>query len=169
MEELNEIISAISSHTDAPRWDILLGKSHHTATAHQFLCHVVVNCYPHLMRKLSEASGKKTEGIRVAASSVDSRMQRDRDLKLIMNRVRRSLSLPIIKVRHKEDSAQISDTKRLFGFDYTDEDIVRRHNAIRSANQFMRKYCSVGRQPLDIGMVWTRVKPKRSYEGWYNE
>lgn len=169
MEELDGIIAAISEHTDVPKRGILLGNTPQSATAHGYLCHIAVNCYPYLLNRLSSGSGRNTPALRLSAKSMGRLIETDKEVKLIMNRIRRALSLPTIKVRHKPGGTHISDTKRLFGFDYTDEEIAMRLNAIRSANRFMDKFCSLGRQPIDIGMVVTGAKPRRSYESWYNE
>lgn len=169
MKELSEIINTISHHTDVSQWDILSSGRHVAVKARAILCHTVKGCYPHLIKKLCANIDKDYDAVSRYARDLDTQIAESSDLKYLVNQIRRELNIPIIKVGQKKKRSHISNTKKLFGFDYTDKEILRRHRSIISANQFMDKYCSHGRQPIDVGMVFTRVKPKRTYNSWYKE
>lgn len=165
-EELTEIISLVSRYTEVPKTEILTGRNHIATKARGFVCHIVRDAYPHLIDPLCEVTERTKTAIMLLAKATEERITGDIDTRVLMNEIRIALRLPTIKP--KQNSCHITDTKTLFGFDYTEEDVQERMVAAHNANVYMAKLCKIGRQPIEAGMVFSPVRPKRTYSKWYN-
>lgn len=170
METLTDIISVVSDCTGVPRWDVLIGKDKESLTAKKKVCFIIANAYPHLLTAFSSTANVDRKNIFALSDEVEAEIKTDADMRHIMNVIRVRLGLPSFKKDKRRRKKKISHTKQLFGFDYTEKEAEQRRNAIVSANIFMRKYCTHGRQPIDPGMVFTKeMRARVPYKSWYHK
>lgn len=170
MDELIKIIALVSEYTDVPKWNIVLGTSRGDTKARHMVCHILWNGFPHLVDAFAEASENGRPAIIKASHVMDDRLANDLDLLDMMNDIRKELDMPLIKTTERNPNVPKtpSNTMRLFGFDYTEEERRRYKNVVLSSKIFMRKMCSFGRKPLADGLVFT-ASQKRIFSSWYKD
>lgn len=170
METLTDIIKTVSDCTGIRKWDILEGNSKKAEQARKQVCYLIANGFPHLISTMSDCAGIQSAYILKFSNEIESEIKNDTEFQYSMNVIRKRLGLPPVKKDKRRRRKKISDTKRMFGFDYSESEIEQRHNAIIEANLFMRKYCSYGRKPIDAGMVFTREqRAESSARKWLNQ
>lgn len=167
-KEFEELLAHVAEIADVPKKDILDKNSRAGGQARRILCHVIYNAFFHLRESYVEYVRCTKSSFNKNASDADEEIHSDVDVRSMINEVRKRYDLPPLKhaVTYRP---VITHTKTLFGFDYTELDALRFRNACRGAKQYMRELCSVGRQPIPEGMVFTQKKPKRTYDSWYKE
>lgn len=157
-KELKCIISAVSKHFCVPKKEIVKGTSRIATIGRAFVCHLIRNNFPHLIVSFAEMSGMEKRSIYDSSKRIENRMADDVDLLDRMNEIREGLKL-IKKKDCKKENERIkptSNTKLLFGFDYTVEQRLKHRLAMRNAAIYMKSVCSCGRQPLEEGCVFTK-------------
>lgn len=170
MEELNQIISAVSRYTEVCKGDIMSGNDRESTKARGFVCHILRDGFPYLLSTFQGKSKMSRQAVYQAARRTDVCIKNDAETRHLMNRIRERMKLlPIKDVECNAKHPYISPTKRLFGFDYTDKERLRRKNAIISSMRFMDRLCSFGRQPIIDGMVYSTVRTKKIRNSWYND
>lgn len=172
MDELNKIIEAVATSMGISAAFLQASADPQAITARRKVCHIVANGFPHLISAVGDTFSIKREKFYTMARIEDYNLARDPDAMFTMNGLRRALSLPALKNKHLfVRSRVLSATKRLFGFDYTDGELAKMHSAMESAAAFMKRYCSLGKNPLEPGMVYTRMARgrKTSLKGQYKE
>lgn len=170
MDELTKIIALVSEYTDIPKWDILLSSKHKDTKARHIVCHILRNGFPHLVDAFAEATEKCRPAIIKGSHTVDEYLAEDMDFLDMMNDIRKELDMPRIKPPKRDANAPKtpSNTMRLFGFDYTEEERRRYKNVVLSSKIFMRKMCSFGRKPLADGKVFV-ARQKSAFSSWYKD
>lgn len=163
MEEFAKVLAVVSKHTGISRTDILNGSRHRYARARGMLCHIIYNSLPHLKNIFLTTSGKSLAVFCQASDKADRMVDNSFFYRQQMNFIRTELGLPVLKSKIPEN---ISPTMRLFGFDYTEKDIMRREIAIHNSSLYMERLCSIGRPPLKDGLVFT-VNKKVNPRKWY--
>lgn len=152
-DDFNNLVAAVAEAFGVSKTEILKKYSQKTSKARYFLCHIIYYGLPHLRRVLLEnADISKTAYYKGTAHASEYIKESNEDL-CTMNEIREKVGLPRLK-DIQTCSAKISNTKTMFGFDYTELDILRYRNACRKAAEYMRGLCSVGRQPLPDGKVY---------------
>lgn len=146
--------------------DILEGRNRTATRARGFVCHIVRNSYPHLINPLCESTSRTKAAIMVLAESMEERIMGNIGMRVLMNEIRTALKLP--KIKPNPQACNISATKTLFGFDYTEDEAQNRMAFAFLADKYMKKLCSIGRRPLEDGKVFSPVRAKRQYSAWYN-
>lgn len=154
MKELFEIISLVSETLDVCKSDILYGHDHKSTRARQFVCHIIRDGFPHLMTSFIDASVSSKKAFYMAAKKMDEMIEEVSEIKELMNKMRAKLKLIAIKTPEKTQ-ANISATKRMFGFDYTDLERLRMKRAMIGSAVYMSRKFASGRQPLEDGMVFS--------------
>lgn len=165
MEELAKILKIVSKHTGVARTDILEGNTRKCTDARGIVCHLIMYGLPHLKRTFIETSARTTDAFYKSAHTADMMVRRNPEYRYTVNCVRRRLGLPPMKY---EDNESVSATMRLFGFDYTDADILRREKAMHDSMAYMAKVCSEGRQPMEGAMVYSVIR-KPDMRQWYHD
>lgn len=158
MKELIEIISVVSRTLDVCKSDILYGHDHKSTKARQFVCHIIRDGFPHLMSSFIDASVSTKKSFYMAAKKMDELIEGVSEIRELMNKMRTKLKLIAIK-DNKKAQTNISATKRMFGFDYTDAERLRMKRNMIASVHYMNKKCSGGKQPLQEGMVFSVRHP----------
>lgn len=153
MEELTGIISIISKHTGVSRADITDSMSQHAALARAITCHIIREGFPHLMKSFQDMANISAAAFYKAIRRALLNIETDDRLLYLVNEIRRELTMPVLKICQEP---KIPVSLQIFGFKWSDLDILRRRRAIRASARYMDKYCSYGRQPVEAGMVRTR-------------
>lgn len=174
MEELAKIITTLSLITGVDRINIVSGGTANGRTTRHILCHVVRNGYPHLMKPLCEMTGLASVSVHKYAHSITEQSREDERIERILKAVERSLDVKTPKPQPVESEKPTVEKKptrhrkypKWNPFGLTVLDDIKRHAAIRSANEFMEKFCKIGLQPIADGMVYTRKKSERN---WYDD
>lgn len=166
-QEFENLLTAVADAFDVPKSEICK-KYSDACKARQFMCHIIYHGHVHLRKTMiDKADISKTafyKGVDIADKAIYDSTE---DL-CLMNEIRAKVGLPKLKraVTHKD---KISNTKVLFGFDYTELDALRLLNACRGAAQYMRGLCSIGRKPIPDGMVYSTARPTHTYDSWYQD
>lgn len=155
MKELIEIISVVSRTLDVCKSDILYGHDHKSTRARQFVCHIVKDGFPHLMTSFIDSSVLSGKAFYMAAKKMDELIEEQPEVRELMNKMRTRLKLIAIKGQPENAKSDISATKRMFGFDYSDKQRLRMKRAMIESACYMNKKCAGGRQPLQEGMVFS--------------
>lgn len=167
-QEFENLLNAVSESFGVKKSEILRKYSESGLKARSFMCHAIYHGLTHLRRPLLEKTSISRFAFYKDVDLADKAIYESNEDLCVMNEIRVKVGLPRLKraVSHK---ARISNTKNLFGFDYTELDELRFRNACRGAMEYMRKLCSIGRNPIPDGMVYSPIRPKPTYNSWYND
>lgn len=167
-QEFENLLNAVSESFGVNKSEILKKYSESGIKARQFMCHLIYHGLTHLRRPLLEKAAISRTAFYYGADLADQAIYDSNEDLCIMNEIRVKVGLPRLKraVCHK---ARISNTKNLFGFDYTELDELRFRNACRGAMEYMRNLCKIGRKPIPDGKVFSPIRPKPTYNSWYND
>lgn len=157
----------VSKHTGYDTLRLIHGKGRQFAHARNILCHIVQSEFPHLTDTLAEMTGATKFDIIKADANISAQSSRNPRLLAIISDIREDLSLPRLDIVEKKE---IPASVQLFGFRWTEHDMMCMRKAMDDSVKYMQKLCKIGRQPIKEGMVFAPMqrekKPKRS---WYNE
>lgn len=167
-DDFNNLLSAVADVFDVSKSEICRKYCQRTAKARWFVAHCIHDGLVHLRNMFIEKSDCTPMGFYKSFGYADELIREDKSALCLMNEIRSRVGLPKLKhdVRHRD---RISNTKTLFGFDYTELDSLRLRNACRNAGEYMQKLCSIGRKPIPDGLVYSTARPKRTYDSWYQE
>lgn len=167
-DDFDQLLSATAEVFDVPKGEILRKYSQHTSKARWFMAHIIQNGLVHLRKMFIEKSDISRVTFYKGADTADEMIFDSKEDLCLMNEIRERVGLPKLKraVTHK---AKISDTKTLFGFDYTEIDIIKFRYSCIGARDYMNKLCSIGRKPIPDGMVYSPIQKSRAYDSWYRE
>lgn len=168
-EDFEKLLTAVSEVFDVPKLTLLRKATKGKTKPRCFMCHLVYYGLPHLRNALHEKANISKTSFHKGVESADKLIHESSDNLCLMNEIRTRVGLSRLKhsISHFLDT--ISDTKRLFGFDYTEEEILRRRAVIRSSNEYMKKLCSIGREPIPEGMVYSPIKVKQNFRNQYRD
>lgn len=164
MEEIEKIILAISEVTGLSKHTILHGKTAECKSAREILCYIALKDRYGITWTLMELLGWRKSQVFFAVDNCLNDLEESIDFIYLMNNVRKQLGLSAImtekidrvKEEQKRKEAEIAkmrsveNSKRLFGITYTKEDGINMNNAMRSAEIYIRKYSTIGRQPYHL-------------------
>lgn len=157
IKELNNILTIISKHTKVASPDILNGGVRKFMDAHKIACYIVKEGFPHLCNDFTYNAIITRNTLYIRADNISERIKTDKDMRDIVNNIRTELGLMPIKVEEpKEVRKVVSHTKQLFGFDYTEEENLKRHLMISHTKKWFEKEYGYGAKPLKRGCVFTR-------------
>lgn len=167
-KDFYNLLTAVAEVFDVPRAEILMKNKLSAAKARWFVAHCIYHGHVHLRNLFMKMLDVTSQGFYQYAYYADKAIYECAEDLCLMNEIRAKVGLPKLKraVTHKD---KISNTKTLFGFEYTQLDALRFLNACRGAKEYMKKLCSIGRQPIPDGMVYSPLRPRRDYKSWYNE
>lgn len=167
-QEFENLLGAVSESFGVKKSEILKKYSDSGIKARQFMCHLIYHGLAHLRRSLLEKAAISRVTFYQGADLADKAIYDSNEDLCIMNEIRVKVGLPRLKraVNHK---ANISNTKNLFGFDYTELDERRFRNVCRGAMEYMKKLCNIGRKPIPDGKVFSPIRPKPTYNSWYQD
>lgn len=160
MEEISKIITAISDVTGLDRHSIIYGRTDECKKARGILCYIALKDKYGLTMTLAEVLGKSRSQCIFMSDFCKEGMEESIGYVMLMNEIRKKLGMSAImtdkieevnnlhKKREKELSRKRSkeNSQRLFGIEYSIEDEIRMFAAMKSANEFMAKYCQIGNQ-----------------------
>lgn len=145
MEELAKIIKAISEVTDTDRYDICSKNSHTGATSRYILCAMVMEYYPYLTTQLEEMIDVDSAYIRRCRNIVINNIGENVELHSFVDSVANILRLPKYNATlDRPKKPKISATKTLFGFEYTKDENIRRHNFCLMVRDWFRRESRIG-------------------------
>lgn len=153
MNELDNIISLVAKRMEASESAILTSHSPKARKSRSFVCHIIREGFPHLMTQFGRRTNENIKELYLAADRAEKQIKENRDSLIAMNHIRSALSLPVIKGKF-----HISSTKRMFGFDYTEEEELEYQRILDEAPAFWERMSRIGKQPLEDGMVMTLSK-----------
>lgn len=167
MDPLLIILSAVSKHTGIAMADIVDSNTHPASVARGIASVIIRDDFPHLRKEFVYSTGKTDDAFRKSVLRMEEKMATNPAMLLTMNRVRKSLNLmPWSRIVKKARPEHISDTMRLFGFDYTEQDRLHMREAMVSAAEYMADLCAEGKHPSDFGVVYS-VRRKSNPRAWY--
>lgn len=167
-DDFDQLLNATAEVFDVPKNEICRKYCQQTSRARWFVAHCIYNGLVHLRNLFMESTDTTVRGFYQYADSADELIHESSEYLSMMNEIRIRVGLQKLKhaVRHRD---KISNTKVLFGFDYTELDALRLRNACRGAKEYMQKLCKLGRKPIPDGMVYSPIRPKRTYSSWYQD
>lgn len=165
-DDFESLLTAVAEAFDVPKPEICQKYCTSTVKARNFMCHLIQHGHVHLRNTFIKRADISRVAFYKGVDIADEAIHDYADDLCLMNEIRAKVGLPKLKraVTHK-----ISDTKTLFGFDYTEADELRFRNACRGARDYMNKLCSIGRKPIPDGMVYSPIQKSRAYDSWYRE
>lgn len=145
MDEFDNIVNEIADAWGIRR-HLVLDKLRHRK-AHGCLSYIIKEYYPHLMMVMMKEAECKRDDIIQEAEVVASLYPTDKVLYVILRDILDKLNLIMRKKpsRSKPKSEGISTTKRLFGFDFTEEDELNFKRIREEAPAFWKKMEKTGR------------------------
>ena len=167
-DDFNQLLTATAEVFDVSRSEICRKYCEHTAKARWFMAHCIHEGLVHLRNLYIERTSCTPSTFFKNVNFADELIHESVDDLCRMNDIRARVGLPKLRhaVMHRD---KISNTKTLFGFDYTENDALRLLNACRGAREYMNKLCKLGRQPIPDGMVYSSIRRKPTYDSWYND
>ena len=168
MDDITLILSAVSKHTGIAMTDVVNSMTHMATNARGIACMIIRDEYPHLRKSFASLIDKTEDSIRKAAESTDRKIEKNPYWYAKVCEVRKSLNLPLIRRCRKKSSDNISDTMRLFGFDYTEQQESQMRAAMISSLEYMADMCAENKHPQNIGIMYSakrKSKPRLWYKG----
>lgn len=147
MKELSKIIAATAEALRVPEDFASKRGTRREETAKCFVCHLIVNGYPYLASAFASQAGVACSDIVRLAEEAQAEINSSPAARWAMCDIRDALGLPNKFLRGDSALPAISDTKRLFGFDYTMEEERRMSQAMKAAAARVRALSRYGRKP----------------------
>lgn len=160
-KEINKILRIVSIVTHTDIQSILSGLKHSDVCAKKIFYYIVRTHYPHLINALPVVTEcASAHNIYIYAKYIRKEMESDLHINKMVKAIQKKLNITKIKSANAENKEKKiippSTTKRLFGFDYTEEEDMMYDIAIHNSAIFWReKMLSVGRKPIVAGMVYS--------------
>lgn len=147
MKDLDNIIEAVSYVLKVPTEQIAKGKADklREQLSRNFVCHIIVNVFPLLAAPYANMAGLKYSDVIRLATEAQGSIDGSYGVRKAMSAIRAGLGLP--RLPGDASAPAISDTKRLFGFDYTDAEERMMERAKEAAKARMDAICSYGIKP----------------------
>lgn len=145
-EEFEKLLNAVSEDFGISQYELMNPHSQCGKMAKSFLCHIIHYGFPHLknffLKKLHTKNTSYMFNVRYAERAMCNSIE----YSVRMSEIRSKLGIQRYKRRIK-NNIEPSISQRLFGFDYSEDDIYARHAAFRESKAYMQELCSIGHTP----------------------
>lgn len=181
MEELAKIIRVVAERTEVTQTGLIHGNEFRLCAARHVLSHILWHGFPYLVGDFAKMSGRSRSTLYSGMKAIEGRMTVDKNLLDLVNGIRAELGLPTIRQEEEKSEEEpteeiaeetetwtetISGTRRLFGFDYGEDDKALMRKAQKEAAASMGKRCSYGRKPCDLGATSIPASSIHAYLGF---
>lgn len=168
MEELKEIIATIATMNGVRPVNILFGGDFTSVRARAEVSYILYTGFPHLLNEFVESSVLSRVTLTQNIRETKEMIRRDADYRIKINEIRKTFGMPFLRASKNKKNIP-SDTKVLFGFDYSESDVWARRTAMKNAASYMKNISDIGRQPLPYGILISPLSPKTGRRRWYND
>lgn len=152
IDEVDKIVNATIGIVGGTNEDILFGSGKYDVLYRDMICYIIDKYYPYLTNRFLDKCTCKKQAFVARVQKCEERIAKgtDSDLVSVINQVRKIVNQngnkPASRPKKKDNEVSYkpshkSHAKRLFGFEYTYQDDLRREAVIRASNLFMRDIC----------------------------